>query len=536
MGLESKRATLAAAVVSLAGGTIAAACGADDRSYDGGTGDGGYGGWATSTSSTTSVTTSSGSGGLPPEQELESSYRAPVATGNFVWITNPDSGRVALIDATTLAIELVDAGNAPTYLAAVPDPQDDVAIVLNELSLDATLLRANADGSFESLTLEVPSGGNRWAISEDGRWATAWTDARDMTGIDPIDGFQDITVLDLHDGVSTSLSVGYRPIEVGYDAASSLLYAVTHDGVSVVSLDTALPSAIGLVPLSDEPELWYAHDVAITPDGSFALVRRNGQAAITIVSLATGDRTEVALSGPVTDLDLTHDGAAAIAVVRDTSEVAILPLPQAASDPLAITTFVVAGQTIGSVSLPSESSVGFLYTNAVPSTVLTRFDAAVSGGDTHDLVLHAPIGSVLPTQDGAHAVVVHSGVPSNSSYAAAVSFVPVESGLPSKIVGLEQELQSIAISPSGHRAIVAAGGELDATYSMLVAQLPSLQTVIHPLASRPIASGIVSEANRGFVAQEHPEGRISFVDFDDGEVRTLTGFELAAEVVDGSDP
>src|SRR6188474_3324719 len=50
----------------------------------------------------------------PPEKELESSYRAPVATGKYVWTANPDSGRVALVDATTLEVKIAEAGFAPT--------------------------------------------------------------------------------------------------------------------------------------------------------------------------------------------------------------------------------------------------------------------------------------------------------------------------------------------------------------------------------------------------------------------------------------
>ncbi|HZO14554.1 MAG TPA: hypothetical protein VFB62_14875, partial [Polyangiaceae bacterium] len=220
----------------LAGGALVcvqAACSADDSS------EGGIGTTATTTGSSGFGTTTSGAGGggLPPEQELESSYRAPVATGRYVWITNPESGRVAFIDATTLSIELVDAGHAPTYLAGVPDPEDDVAIVLNVLSLDATLLRAGQGGELTTDSLAVPSGGNRWAISADGRWATAWTDAREVENVDPLDGYQDITVLDLHERVATPLAVGYRPVEVGYDVASSRLFAVTQDGVSVIALD-----------------------------------------------------------------------------------------------------------------------------------------------------------------------------------------------------------------------------------------------------------------------------------------------------------
>src|SRR5580692_84193 len=78
---------------------------------------------------------------LPPEMKAESVYQSPVATGNVVWIANPTSGRVAYIDAQTFDVKTVEAGDGPTYLAAVADPTDDVAIVLNVLSQDATLLR-----------------------------------------------------------------------------------------------------------------------------------------------------------------------------------------------------------------------------------------------------------------------------------------------------------------------------------------------------------------------------------------------------------
>src|SRR5512146_1710031 len=73
----------------------------------------------------------------PPEKEVESSFRSPVATGKFVWTANPSSGRVALIDATTYEVKIADAGFGPTYIAAIPDPKNpdsNEAIVLNVLS------------------------------------------------------------------------------------------------------------------------------------------------------------------------------------------------------------------------------------------------------------------------------------------------------------------------------------------------------------------------------------------------------------------
>ena len=58
----------------------------------------------------------------------------------------------------------------------------------------------------------------------------------------------------------------------------------------------------------------------------------------------------------------------------------------------------------------------------------------------------------------------------------------------------------------------------------------------YPLASPPIAAGIAVAAARGYVAQQHPEGRITFITLDSGEARTLTGYELGARVVDWSKP
>ncbi|HEX6767272.1 MAG TPA: hypothetical protein VF103_17360, partial [Polyangiaceae bacterium] len=96
----------------------------------------------------------SSTGGVPPdpEQELESAFEAPVATDRFVWTANPDSGKVALIDATSYAVRLAEAGFRPTTVAALPSGDGtDGAIVLNEGSQDATILRVDADGNLTSL-------------------------------------------------------------------------------------------------------------------------------------------------------------------------------------------------------------------------------------------------------------------------------------------------------------------------------------------------------------------------------------------------
>jgi hypothetical protein len=498
----------------------------------GGSAVGGFGG------SNAGPSGSGGAGGTPQEKNVASTYTAPVATGNYVWIANPTSGRVAYIDASTLQIKLVDAGDAPTYLAAVPDPKDDVAIVLNVLSLDATVLRASKSG-ITATSLPVPSSGNTWAVSADGHWAIAWTDARQVKDPDPVDGYQDVTVLDLAQGEqgSSDLTVGYRPVAVAFDAAGAHAYAVSQDGVTILSLVPGAPEVVKNVGVGDTPTMpSTTRDVAITPDGSYALVRRDGVSAISVFSLSDGTRTDVPLPGIPTGLALSADGATAVAVVRDTSpsQIAVMPMPAVVADPTKVS-LLPTDTTVGSAVLAPASPVGFFFTNATPSDVLVTMDTSVAMPSPIDTLLRAPILGVFPTPDAASAVILHDALDMGGShYPSAFSLVPVALGLPPKIVGLDAAPVSIAVDPAGAHALVAAGETDTGVYEAFLASMPSLAVQKYPLASLPIAAGIVAGAGRGYVAQSDPDGRITFVKLATGEAQTITGFELAAQVVDGS--
>lgn len=471
----------------------------------------------------------------PPEKEVESSYRSPVATGKYVWIANPKSGRVAYIDAATLDVRVVEAGNGPTYMAAVPSPAgDDVAIVLNVLSDDATMLRKTSLGLVAE-TFKTHHGANAWQVSSDGHWAIAWTNAADVAGADKTEGFQDLTVLDLTEKVPpTILAVGYRPVSVGFTKDGSRAYAVTQDGVSIVDLGASGPLVTKNVPISDDPLADPGtRDVSVTPDGAYALVRRDGDEKITVVGLESESRVDVTLDGPVTDLDLADDGSRAIAVVRDKAQVAILPIPAIASKPTTFGSITITGETVGSVSIAPSGTSAVLYTNAFPVEHFT-----VLGLDPTPsyrvMKLYAPVLAVFPTPDAKNAIVLHQL--SKDVTHPAFSVVPIASGLPAKIVGAEAPLTAVALSPAGDRAFVTERDDTKSIYGVYLAKMPSLAVDRFPLASPPIAVGVVAGANRAYVAQEHPEGRITFLDLASGTARTLTGFELSARVVDGSTP
>jgi hypothetical protein len=539
-------------------GVAASSGGSDPSTNNTGTGNGS--GTTTGTGGSTRFDGGSGGAMLPPETEVESSYEVPIATGSYIWVANPDSGRVAYVAGATLAVHTVEAGNAPTYMSAIPSATDDAVVVLNVLSSDATILRVAPDGELTKSTVSgVAAGANALTVSPSGRWVMAWTDARNIASPNPLQGYQAVTLIDLGatPPAKTVLSVGFRPVDVAYAADDSAAFAVTEDGVSIVDLTQAAgPRVTGNVPLTDDPtENADTRDVSITPDGRLAVVRREGSASIGIVDLKAGTLGAIDLSGAVTDVDITADGRSAVAVVRETAEVAIIPLGAGIPEPSAVQHVTIAGETVGSASIAANGKAVLLYTNAIAVDRLTVL--TLGAAPTYRVIkLHAPVLAVFATPDASNAVVFHSesapAAPTGSSATTAdggsgstadagipsqiptnaFSLVPLGANLPPEIEETDVPPQAVAITPAGDRVLVTERDDSKNVYGVYVGQFPSLAIQKISLASPPIAVGVLAAANEGYVAQKNAEGRITFVALDSGQSRTLTGFEIGASVVD----
>jgi hypothetical protein len=470
----------------------------------------------------------SGAASTGGEQELESSFGAPVATGHTIWVANAQSGRVAYIDAASAEVNTVLAGDGPTTLAAIPDANDDVAIVLNTLSSDATLLREHS-GAITANNIPVAPGHNAWAIASDGAWAIAWTDARQLPNAPATEGFQDLSIIaTAHpERAATVLSVGYRPVAVAFASDDSRAFAVTQDGISIIALgDTPLATAevaVSTDPLDDPG----SRDVVITSVGSFALVRRDGSTIIGVVDLASGVLTNVDLGAAVTDLDLAEDGVHAIAVARDSGLVAILS-PADAGSATPFTSITVTETTVGSVVATHDAAL--LYTNASEVDRLTILDLLAPALSYRIVRLYAPVLAVFPNLGATHAVVLHQPTSDGNAF----SLVPLAATLPAKIVATEAPPTAVALSPNNDAAVVAVRDDNQTLSGVYVAKLPDLSVQFYALGSPPTAAGIVAGANQAFVAQLHPEGRVTLIDLTTGQARTLTGFELGARVVTGA--
>ncbi len=526
------------ALLLLVAGAVARCAAGGQAEFGARAGDDGFGGGSLDGGSF-------GAGGTtgtpPPETEREGSFRAPVATGRFVWTANPDSGRIAIVDAQSLSVRTIEAGAAPTHLTAVPlagDASADRVAVINASSHDATLLTDVGDAVTVE-TVAIHRGANAWSVSRSGRWMVAWSDAAGVANPDATEGFQDITVIDTSETPpgATRLTVGYRPTQVVFDAAEDRVLAVTEPGVTVIDLGDA-PSVHRDVALSDDVfDDPASRDVALTPDGALALVRRTNRSEIDVVTLEDGAIVHVPIAGIVTDLDLSEDGQVAVAAFRTetSSGVAVIRVPAILDDPSVVSTKGIDGERFGSVVLSSGGETALVFTNAEPNDRLTAIKTAIGETflDHRTLALKAPVNAVFPTPDARHAVaLLHPGA--GSQRPGAFSVFPVTALLPPKIQGTDAPPFGVALSPTSDRAVVTTRDDRRGVFEAYLVGLPDLRVDRIELSSPPIASGIVASARRAFVAQQHPEGRLTFIDLDDGKVRTLTGFELDAKVVDGT--
>jgi hypothetical protein len=475
---------------------------------------------------------------LPPETEERKSFETPQAGARYVYVANPKRDTVAVIDSTSLAIRLAPAGDTPTYLATVPGK--DVAVVLNVGSQDATILRTE-DGVTRTSSVPVIPGANALAVAPDGVHAIAFYDSRAAGGAARSGSFQDVSLLTL--GMvdrSVSLSVGFRPSEVVFSSDGAAAFVITDDGVSVLRFADIKGPAVAPLVRIDDGTATAALDVSVSPDGHFALARREGGTQVQIVDLASRARTTVELGSPVTDLDLAPAADYALAVLRDAHAVVQIPLPGGVSDPAVRRTVNLPLETVGSATITPDGKAAILYTTAAAIDRLVILDLASQA--TRPVRLRKTVRAVAVAPDSHTALVVHTrdpltaapdgGAPEDPLIARSYGYSVVDLGTGfAKLQLTSAPVGDLAVTPDSTRAFLLLR---DDGASIRLAQRIHLGSFIvddFPLGSPPLSLAALADSQRVFVSQQHPEGRISFIQWETGAIESVTGFELNGRIV-----
>lgn len=525
--------------------SVLEACAASDASLTrGSTGEAPNGDFGASDAGSAAPPASGGAvadaGAANPEVEVEGAFDTPAATGSVVWSANAISGRVTAIVAATLDRVTVNAGNGPGNVVAVPGATDTAA-VLNDLSNDATILRY-ANRRITTETVRTVDTANAWAVAPTGPYAIAWTDASGLSAPSITQGFQELDVVSTATPAkATRLAVGYRPFAIAFDETGANAVVASRDGLTLIACNgSGGPRVLRHVPIAVSNRTGSAapFEFSLTPNGRYAVVRVAGEKSFDVLALDGSAKRTFTLAGPITDVDLSADGTQIYAVVArpvatdpdagpQTS--AFYTLAVEAPQGTTPTKVVLPLADLASTSVSANGTTAVFYTNGIDLSRVVVM--SLDGAPTFRTVeLYAPVLAVFPAPNGEHALALHKASFSSNPNVplGAFSLVPLKTELPSRIIATPGRVSAVATSPSSDRFVVLERSDDRSAFAMHVAEVPVLTAKRYELASPPTAVGIVPAAQRAFAAQQHPQGRISFVDLPTGLVHTLTGFELGA--------
>ncbi|HEX5661149.1 MAG TPA: hypothetical protein VFX59_28355, partial [Polyangiales bacterium] len=468
------------------------------------------------------------------------------------YVPDPTTNRVAVVNASNFKVENVPVGTQPRYAVTVPG--EDIALVLNVGTQDAALLRTDAQGVTEPLRLDVGHDANAIVVSPDKLHALIFFNAA-LSSSARADSFQDLTVIDLAVDAepakrSRRVSVGFKPRGVQFTSDGRRAFVITEDGISVLdfaALDTG-PKILPLIALGDTLSGGQSIDVQITPDGLFALARREGEGVLRLIDLGTGTIETLALNGStpdggvggeLTDLDLAPDGSFALAVLRDRGVLVRIPIPAGFRDASTRREIANGGSLIGSITLSRSGTRAIGYTTAAPIESVTVFDLNADV-PPRGIRLRKSVRAVALSDDGSRALVLHTkegtlvaGQSEDDRIDASEGYSLVDTGsgfAKLQLTAVRPSNNGFLLTPDGKRVFTLLAGGAVKTVEM--ADLDSFQVTSRELSTSPSSIGFVpgSELPRVFVGQTG-NGGITFLDALSGAaVRTVSGFEIASRI------
>lgn len=466
----------------------------------------------------------------PPDEEEEDSFLTqPRGTDEYVLIANPLRDTVSKIHAFTRSIETIEVGDEPVRVLVSPDYQRGVSFNQGDDSVSVIQLGTNS-----VTNIGVREDMNWMEMSPDGRWVICWFNASAEgadTSVSGVRSYTEVSFVDTLSHTAQSYSVGFNPEGVRFSADSRRV-VIYSDGFLTVADLMADPIELELIDLGEDPVTPdNATSLELVGDASWAYVLYPAADKLKAIDLddATINLLDAGLSPQ--DIDITPEGKL-VAVARDSQEVRIWD----AADPLAGTERIIPTPVdyhLGQLLLTPDGSTGLLFTTAYQENQVTVWDIATDTLTVRGLV--KPIDNISIGPDGRSALVLHTledapdGNPLfDGRYALTV--VDLETWITNPVL-LQSRPKSWATSEDGRFSLFVMDNNRQVGIVDYNTRLVDDVTV----PSVPVFVGVMPndgapEDALGWVSQEHDLGRISFVRPADGNVQTVTGFELNAGI------
>jgi hypothetical protein len=215
-----------------------------------------------------------------------------------------------------------------------------------------------------------------------------------------------------------------------------------------------------------------------------------------------------------------------------------LPIPAAFDQSSLATVTHIPGELIGLVTITPLGKYALLYTTVDPTNERMTILPLTGTGKPESIQLRKSIASVVVSPDETSALVVHQKLPGDPNAPGLDDEAKADRQDGYSVVALDRRFAKLqlTLAPLGPSTIVPDSSNLFILFNTLGVRevqrvdLRSLRVFPTELGSPPISVGAVPRTNRVFVGQDHPDGRISFIDWTTGAVQSVTGFELNSRI------
>ncbi len=470
------------------------------------------------------------------EQEDGPPILEPAETPTYIFIANPERDTVTRVTAATLAVVTTPVGNDPQIVKA--DPSGTRVAVFNRGNDSVSIIDAE---TLQTVEVPVRDELKQMVMSPDGDWVALWHDIASEDDDDPpaegVQSYNEVSFIRLSTAEHFPMAVDYNPHEVQFTPDSSLAVVVTDTSLGLVDLlaEELSPNLIHLTEELVDPPV--AEEVAVAEEGTYAFVRQFGVEEILVVDLATEVVTPIDVGQNPTDIDLSPDGASAVVVSRGSEELWILDVPNPFASPVVIP--LPADQGLGSVQFDPTGQRAIVYTTATLTDRIATWDLSDNSVTLRSVVKPVASAAISPTGDSLILFHTHSdaaGADTNSPFYGEWALTLIDfDDFRQNPIRLPAEPIGFANSSNGRYGYFIMEGEryLEAINygTLLVDEIP--------IKSDPVFVGALADPETededeppAWVSQAHDLGRISFYDPDNGELATVTGFELNSAIED----
>jgi DNA-binding beta-propeller fold protein YncE len=239
---------------------------------------------------------------------------------------------------------------------------------------------------------------NALEVSADGAWAVAWLDLDEVDVVTDVVNLTGVAVLDVDSGRTVLVPVGFAPERVLFaqdDRGNTTRAVVTsRNEVALVELSDGAPRRTVTFPLAlDATDDVAPDDVALTPDGRFAMVTAKDRTDLYVLDLDDPSVNIVELPGTPTDLAVVPDAGVTAVVFGDSPTLQLVDHASFGSR------FVALGEPMDHVRVDGDRLL--LYGDRQQHE-LYRY--SVLGDDLVAYRVQNPIESLAVSPDGGFAV------------------------------------------------------------------------------------------------------------------------------------